>query len=177
VRSEYRSRSLQQKAGEEFGNYGRAFLPPVAGLLGARKPVWSGRQNIHSSTFAVKAYNSIRKSIQGIVFAPADIPAWMELGAALPDDDSSGADALAAEDLDAEPLACRFAAVAYRTLSFFMCHCCLAGVLISLLRSLLLGRVHARDLDVGSPISPLRRRHELDLFAGLIIAVARAPEI
>src|SRR5690349_12874523 len=41
---------------------------------------------------------------QGIVLAPADVEAGLDLGAALPDDDRTAGDELAAEDLHAEPL-------------------------------------------------------------------------
>src|SRR5262249_39627867 len=49
--------------------------------------------------------------------------------AALADDDAPGADGLAAVEFDAQPLAVRLAAVANGTLTFFMCHRYLTGVI------------------------------------------------
>jgi hypothetical protein len=52
----------------------------------------------------------------------ADIFACDEFGTALTDEDAAGGDKLAAELLDAKPLADAVAAVAYAALAFFMCH-------------------------------------------------------
>jgi hypothetical protein len=63
-----------------------------------------------------------------IVSTTSDVEAGVKSGAALPDDDASGADALAAVDLDAQALAIRFAPVSDRALTFLVCHCYLGGV-------------------------------------------------
>src|SRR5437660_120206 len=54
---------------------------------------------------------------EGVVAAEADVAAGVEAGAALADDDAAGLDRLAAEDLHAEALAVRLAAVAAGTLT------------------------------------------------------------
>src|SRR5262245_9468618 len=80
------------------------------------------RNDVDPGALAVELDCSRRQGEEGVVLAPADVAAWMEAGAALADDDAAGSDRLAAVDLDAETLAMRIAAVANRTLTFFMCH-------------------------------------------------------
>ena len=59
---------------------------------------------------------------EGVVPAHADVGAGVEFGAALTDEDGAGEDELAAVAFDAEALAVAVAAVACRSLTFFMCH-------------------------------------------------------
>src|SRR5258708_20893497 len=59
---------------------------------------------------------------EGVVAADADILAGIHLGAALADQDVARQDLLAAETLDAQPLARGIAAVARGAACFFVCH-------------------------------------------------------
>jgi hypothetical protein len=70
----------------------------------------------------VKQDDAIAQRKQGVIFAPADVPAWQISGAALPNNNTAGANALAAVDLDAQPLTGRFPAIADGALTFLMSH-------------------------------------------------------
>src|SRR5262249_35485911 len=59
---------------------------------------------------------------QGVVLAEADILARVPLGAALAGNNIAGDGVLAAEQLQAQPLAIRVAAVARGPACFFVCH-------------------------------------------------------
>ncbi len=65
---------------------------------------------------------AVGKREQRMVLAHADVLARMELGAALAHDHVARFDLLAAEQLDAEPLARRVATVARRTACFLVSH-------------------------------------------------------
>ena len=66
--------------------------------------------------------HAVRDGEDGVVAAEAHALAGVELGASLANDDVARDDRLAGELLHAEALADGVAAVARRSLSFFMCH-------------------------------------------------------
>src|SRR5262245_29818077 len=78
--------------------------------------------DIDPPAFLVKPHNAFDQSEERVVLASADITARAEFGAALPDQDASRRDFLAAESLDATHLRVRVAPVARRALTFLMCH-------------------------------------------------------
>ncbi len=71
---------------------------------------------------AIEADVAVGKGEESVVPSHADVVAGMEFGAALADENGTGEDKLAAETFHPEPLAVAVAAVARRSLTFFMCH-------------------------------------------------------
>ena len=65
---------------------------------------------------------SVTKSEKGEIASATDVVAGAETGAALTDDDGTGADSFAAKSLDTEKLGIAVAAVAAAGLTFLMCH-------------------------------------------------------
>jgi hypothetical protein len=61
--------------------------------------------NVHAPALAIEDHLAIRQSEQGVVSSPADIPARMEVCAALPHDNAASADGLSTIHLDAQALA------------------------------------------------------------------------
>src|SRR5258708_37619346 len=83
--------------------------------------------NIHPPPFAVEHDDSLRQRKQRVIAAAADVAAGVKMGAALPNNNTAGSDALTAVDLDPQALAVRLSAVADRTLTFLMRHYYLVG--------------------------------------------------
>jgi len=71
-----------------------------------------------------EGHHTISFGKEGIVTAPPDVPARVEFGAPLPDDDSPGSDLLAAVPLYAKTFRVAVSTVSARTYAFFMCHRC-----------------------------------------------------
>src|SRR5215510_7643070 len=72
--------------------------------------------------FGTELHMTVDEREQGVVLAKADILARMPLGAALARNDVAGHDLLPAEQLYAQPLAVRIAAVARGAACFLVCH-------------------------------------------------------
>jgi len=70
----------------------------------------------------VEVYVTINQGEEGVIFALADASTGMKLGAYLSDENISGANPLSTKTFYAASLSIAVAAVARRTLSFFMCH-------------------------------------------------------
>src|SRR5205823_14408101 len=94
--------------------------------------------------------------VEAVVAALADADAGQDVGAALPDDDRAGGDALAAVRLHAQALRVGVTAVAGRAAALLVRHC--SAVLCRLLRrllGLLLRRTRARGLlGLGGLVAP-----------------------
>ena len=110
----------EEIAGSAHGKRGD---PRGAGLGGR-----GGRGiDVDAPVAAVEADVAVGKGEEGVVPAHADVVAGVEFGAALADEDGAGEDELAAVAFHAEALAVAVAAVACRSLTFFMCHDGLLG--------------------------------------------------
>src|SRR5574337_270861 len=102
--------------------------PRQAGAVshGACGAPGSGRRDrdrpMVARAFDGERYRAVDEREQGVVAADADVPAGVELGTALAHDDRAGTDRLPAEDLDAEHLGLRIAAIAGRAAALFLCH-------------------------------------------------------
>jgi hypothetical protein len=77
---------------------------------------------VDASVAAIEADMAVGEGEEGVVPSHADVVAGMELGAALTDENGAGEDELSAVPFHAETLAMAVAAVACRSLTFFMCH-------------------------------------------------------
>lgn len=86
--------------------------------------------NVDDLAAAVRAELNVAGSSgeQGVVVATADVVAGVEVGAALADDDLTGADELAAEALDAQTLSVGVTAVAEEPRPFL---CAMSGFFLS----------------------------------------------
>jgi hypothetical protein len=103
--------------------HGRRGEPRGAGLGGR-----GGRGiDVDAPVAAVEADVAVGEGEEGVIAAHADVIAGVELGAALADEDGAGGNELAAVTFHAETLAVAVAAVACRSLTFFMCHDGLLG--------------------------------------------------
>ena len=78
--------------------------------------------DVDAPVAAIKADVAVGKGEKGMIATHADVVTGVELGAALTDEDGAGENELAAEAFHAETLAVAVAAVACRSLTFFMCH-------------------------------------------------------
>src|SRR5882724_2386800 len=81
-----------------------------------------GLVDVDATAFAVKADLASDQRKQRIVLAAGDVAAGVIARAALPYQDAARRHGFAAEGLDAQPLAVRFATIPDRSLSFFMRH-------------------------------------------------------
>src|SRR5690606_18641084 len=81
-----------------------------------------GDFDVHPAVRPVKLHHAISQGEQREVAAHSDVAARMELGAALAHDDVATKHGLAAELLDAQPLAVAVATVLAGALSFLMGH-------------------------------------------------------
>jgi hypothetical protein len=77
---------------------------------------------------------------QGVVTAAAYAIAWVEVGAALPDDDFASIDQLAAKPLDSESLSVGVPTVTRRRRALLVCH-------------ILASALDVSDLDRGVPLA------------------------
>ena len=81
-----------------------------------------GRDDGNLAVSFVVLDGTVRESEQGPIAASADVLACVQLSATLADDDVTGNDLLAAENLHAKTLAVAIAPVAGSSLTFLMCH-------------------------------------------------------
>src|SRR6188768_2893395 len=103
---------------DPFG-WERLFGSHLGRVLGRR------REHVHLDLAAragPEAHHAVGGGEQGVVAADPDILARIHLGAALADQDVAGQHLLAAEALDAQPLAVGIAAVARGAACFLVCH-------------------------------------------------------
>ena len=80
-----------------------------------------------ASVAAIKADVAVGKGEEGVIPTHTDVVAGVELGAALADKNGTGEDELAAKAFHPKALTVAVAAVACRSLTFFMCHDGLPG--------------------------------------------------
>src|SRR5580704_17606953 len=83
----------------------------VAARLVRSHLLLDGTHHVDAPPLPVEEHHTIGKGEQGVVLAAADVEAGMIAGAALPHDDTAGAHALAAVNLDAQSLAVGLATV------------------------------------------------------------------
>jgi hypothetical protein len=106
----------KQVAGSAHGRRGRHRAGPGLGGRGGRGI------DVDAPVAAIEADMAVGEGEEGVVPSHADVVAGMELGAALADENGAGEDELSAVPFHAETLAMAVAAVACRSLTFFMCH-------------------------------------------------------
>src|SRR5262245_42844157 len=82
--------------------------------------------HVYAPPLAVELDHARGQCEQRVIGAAADISAGKVTRATLPNNDAARLNLLPARHLDAQPLAMRLAAVAYRSLTLLMCHGCLA---------------------------------------------------
>src|SRR5207253_5570092 len=112
-------------------------------LLG--RGCWSHAHETAAGTFVRKVHDACHLGVEGVVAADADVDAGVELRAALANENRAAGDELPGEALHAEHFRLRVAAVARRTLSFFVSHC------------LPLDRINAKlDHVLPMPVRPFR---------------------
>ena len=75
--------------------------------------------------FSFEAYLAVLDRKQRVIAADADVDTRMKMSAALPDDDVTRHNFLAAEDFDAQTLGFRIAAVFAAAACLFVCHACI----------------------------------------------------
>jgi len=111
----------EEIAGSAHGERGPSRAWPGLGGRGGRGI------DVNAPIAAVKADVAVGKGEEGVIAAHADIGAGVKLRAALTNEDGAGEDELSAKAFYAETLAVAVAAVACRSLTFFMCHGRLSG--------------------------------------------------
>ena len=111
----------EEIAGAAHGGRGCHRADPGLGNRGGRGV------DVDAPVAAIEADVPVGKGEEGVVAAHADVVTGVEFGAALADEDGASENELAAEALHAKTLAMTVAAVACRSLSFFMCHDGLLG--------------------------------------------------
>src|SRR4029079_18466744 len=97
----------------------RLFGRHLGGVLGRR---WDHVHLDLAAGAGAEGDDAVGSGEQGVIAADADVGARIHLGAALADQDVAGQHLLAAEALDAQPLAVRIAAVARGAACFLVCH-------------------------------------------------------
>ena len=87
-----------------------------------KNKLFSAGDDVNFALILAESNSSVAESEQGVVAAAANVDAGTETGAALTDDDGTGADSFAAKSLNTEKLGIAVAAVAAAGLTFLMSH-------------------------------------------------------
>ena len=111
----------EEIAGSAHGRRGGNRAGPGLGGRGGRGI------DVDAPVAAVEADVAVGKGEKSVIATHADVIAGVELGAALADENGAGGNELAAVTFYAKALAVAVAAVACRSLTFFMCHDGLLG--------------------------------------------------
>ena len=88
----------------------------------AEKLLYRVNRHMLAVAAGLKGYHSIYLGKESIVSTQAHIPAGMELGATLPNDDAASLDRLSTISLHAKKLRVAVPTVAAGAYTFFMCH-------------------------------------------------------